>query len=271
MPVRIIESISFNDGAPVKINKDYKITTYVINMDQAKDRLLHIESGLGGLNIPFVRQPGVVGIDLHFPSENFSAWSYKYLHGRQWAPRELGCYLSHMECLKKFIASDADYALILEDDVSIHQDLVKLIDSAMDFRSEWNMLRLSTVNRGKWWSVRDLGNGSSLAVCLTREKGAGGYLVDRKAAMQMIKHLLPMRLAWDIAFDLEWLLGFKTLGIYPMPISQKSDFESQIQNDLQKIKIKGIFKYVTVMPFRTFIEISRLIYRVAVLVKMKLI
>lgn len=255
----------------MKINDNYKITTYVINMDHAKDRLVHMQSVLGCLNIPFVRQSGVVGIELPFPNVNFSAWSYKYLHGRQWAPRELGCYLSHVECLKKFIDSDADYALILEDDVTIHHDLVKLIDSAMGFRADWNMLRLSTVNHGKWWSVRDLGNGSNLAVCLTREKGAGGYLVDRKAAAQMIKHLLPMRLAWDIAFDLEWLLGFKTLGIYPMPISQQSDFESQIQNDLQQIKIKGILKYATVTPFRTFIEVSRLVYRVVVLMKMKLI
>ena len=253
------------------MNIKFKIITFVINMDQAKDRMAHMESMLGSLNIPFVRQSGVVGVDLEFPNENFSAWSYKYLHGRQWAPRELGCYLSHIECLKKFIDSEADYALILEDDVTVHHDLAKLIDSAMDFRADWNMLRLSTVNRGKWWSVRDLGRGSSLAICLTREKGAGGYLVDRKAASQMIKYLLPMRLAWDIAFDLEWLLGFKTLGIHPMPISQQSDFESQIQNDLQKIKIKGILKYLTVTPFRTLIEISRLVYRAVILMKMKLI
>jgi glycosyl transferase family 25 len=233
--------------------------------------MAHMKSVLDHFKIPFVRQSGVVGVDLKFPNDNFSAWSYKYLHGRQWAPRELGCYLSHLECLKKFIDSDAEFALILEDDVTITRDVVKLIELAMSFRSDWNMLRLSTVNHGKWWSVRDLENGSSLAVCLTREKGAGGYLVDRKAATQMIKHLLPMRLAWDIAFDLEWLLGFKTLGIYPMPISQQSDFESQIQNDLQKIKIKGILKYATVTPFRTFIEVSRLVYRAVVLMKMKLI
>jgi glycosyl transferase family 25 len=239
-------------------------------MDHAADRWVHMKSVLDDLDIPFVRQPGVVGVDLKFPNVNFSAWSYKYLHGRHWAPRELGCYLSHMECLKKFINSDAEYALILEDDVTINHDLVNLINSAMNFRSNWNMLRLSTVNHGKWWAVRDLGGGSSLAICLTREKGAGGYLVDRKAAIKMVKKLLPMRLAWDIAFDLEWLLGFKTLAIYPMPINQHSDFESQIQNDLQKIKIKGIFKYVTVLPFRACIEISRLIYRVVVLVKMKL-
>lgn len=251
-------------------NINFKMTTFVINMDHAQDRLMHMKSVLEHFNIPFVRQSGVVGVDLKFPNIHFSAWSYKYLHGRKWAPRELGCYLSHIECLKKFIESDAEYALILEDDITITCDVVKLIASAMDFRSDWNMLRLSTVNHGKWWPVRNLGNGASLAICLTREKGAGGYLVDRKAATQMIKHLLPMRLAWDIAFDLEWFLGFKTLAIHPMPINQHSDFESQIQNDLQHIKIKGAWKYLTVTPFRTFVEVSRFFFRTFRFLKMKL-
>ncbi len=79
------------------------------------------------------------------------------------------------------------------------------------------MLRLSSVNHGKWWPVRKMGV-HSLAVCLTREKGAGGYLVDRKTEACMVKKLLPVRLAWDIAFDLEGLLGFKTLGVYPLPV-----------------------------------------------------
>ena len=250
-------------------NNDFKISTYVINMDSALDRLAHMQAELDRLSIPFIRQAGVVGAELRQPHPDFSDWSYKYLHGRGWAPRELGCYLSHIECMKKFMNSDADYALILEDDVTLSDDLEPLITAALRFRSDWNMLRLSTVNHGKWWSLKRLSNQHKLAVCLTREKGAGGYLVDRQAAAQMIKHLLPMRLAWDIAFDLEWFMGFKTLGIFPMPISQKSDFETQIQQDLYLIKIKGLGKYITVFPFRLVLEVSRLAYRFSRLVMLK--
>lgn len=237
-----------------------KIDTYVINMDSAPNRMNHMKSELNRLGFTYIRQPGVVGSELQQPHPNFSTWSYKYLHGRLWAPRELGCYLSHIECLKKFMASDADYALILEDDVFLHPQLMQIIRAALEFRSDWNMLRLSSVNQGKWWPVNNMGE-FRLSICMTREKGAGGYVVDRKAASQMIKYLLPMRLAWDIAFDLEWLLGFKTLGVFPLPINQESDFETQIQQDLQKIKIRGGGKYITVLPFRLLLEISRLMYR----------
>lgn len=250
--------------------EEFKIATYVINMDSAPHRMAHMQAELDRVGIPFIRQAGVVGAELRQPHPDFSVWSYKYLHGRLWSPRELGCYLSHIECLKKFIESDADYALILEDDVTLHDELEGLISEALQHRSDWNMLRLSTVNHGKWWPVRSLHGDFNLSICLTREKGAGGYVVDRHAAEKMIKHLLPMRVAWDIAFDLEWFFGFKTLGVFPMPISQKTDFETQIQQDLSQIKIKSVLKYITVTPFRTILEISRLIYRWMRLLKFKL-
>lgn len=234
--------------------------TYVINMDSATERMAHMDSELARVQIPYIRQPGVVGMELPYPNENFSEWSYKYLHGRRWAPRELGCYLSHIQCLRNFLQTDAPYALILEDDVKLDDNLKDILERAIEHAADWNMLRLSSVNNGKWWPVRKIGT-HSLALCLTREKGAGGYLVDRKAAACMVKKLLPMRLAWDIAFDLEWLLGFKTLGVYPLPIQQKNGFATQIQQDLLNIKIRTKMIYLTVLPFRTILELSRLIFR----------
>jgi glycosyl transferase family 25 len=158
------------------------------------------------------------------------------------------------------LQTDAPYALILEDDVKLDDNIKGILESAIEHASDWNMLRLSSVNNGKWWPVRKIGS-HSLSVCLTREKGAGGYLVDRKAAARMVKKLLPMRMAWDIAFDLEWLLGLKTLGVYPLPVQQQNEFETQIQQDLQNIKIKSKMIYLTVLPFRMILEFSRLIFR----------
>ncbi len=234
--------------------------TYVINMDSATERMAHMDAELKRVDISYIRQPGVVGMELPYPNENFSDWSYKYLHGRRWAPRELGCYLSHIQCLRNFLQTDAPYALILEDDVKLDDNIKEILESAIAHASDWNMLRLSSVNHGKWWPVRKLGS-HSLAVCLTREKGAGGYLVDRKAAACMLKKLLPMRLAWDIAFDLEWFLGFKTLGVYPFPVKQNIEFETQVQQDLQSIKINKNIIYVPVLMTRFFTEIIRINYR----------
>ena len=256
------------NGLAMSQQHNINMITYVINMAGAVARMEHMKSQLSAAGLAYVRQEGVVGAQLTEPHEHFSKWSYRYLHGRGWAPRELGCYLSHIECLKKFVASEHDYALILEDDATVDQNLLSILTKATQFSEHWNMLRLSTVNRGKWFPVRNIGN-HNLSVCLSREKGAGGYLVDRKAAQIMVRKLLPMRLAWDIAFDLEWFLGFKTLGVYPMPI-QQDGFDTQIQQDLYNIKIKGYAKYATVFPFRTFLEVTRLLYRSYRLLRLKL-
>lgn len=245
-----------------------EFVTYVINMEGATERMAHMDVELARVQIPYMRQAGVVGMDLPYPNEHFSDWSYKYLHGRRWAPRELGCYLSHIQCLRHFLSTDAPYALILEDDVKIDDRILDILERAMQFSSDWNMLRLSSVNHGRWWPVRRMGS-HSLAVCLTREKGAGGYFVDRKAAVCMVEKLLPMRLAWDIAFDLEWLLGFKTLGVYPLPIQQNYRFDTQIQGDLKHIKVSNNWVYLSILPFRLMIELQRLIYRLCKIIRFR--
>lgn len=242
--------------------------TLVINLDRATQRMAHMQAQLQSAGLDYRRVPGVDGSRLEHPHKDFSEWSYRYLHGRQWAPRELGCYLSHIKALQTFLASEARYALILEDDVRIDPGIRAVLQAALAHRAHWNMLRLSTVNSGRWWPVRRL-RAASLAVCLTREKGAGAYLVDRVAAQRMVKRLLPMRLAWDIAFDLEWMLGFKTLGVHPMPVEQNAVFETQIQMDLARIKVRSRLKYLTIAPFRLFVESSRLVYRLQRLITLR--
>ncbi len=221
----------------------------------------HMQSELERVHIRFVRQTGVDGKKLSYPHPQFSDWSYKYLHGRLWSAKELGCYLSHIECLRSFLASDFSYALILEDDLQIDPNLLHLLNESLKYSKDWDMLRLSSVNKGRWWPTIPLTDKHSLAVCLTREKGAGGYFVNRKAAKKMIRWLLPMRLAWDIAFDLEWLMGFKTLGVAPLPIRQNDGFESQIQHSVLNTKLRGNAKYFTVLPFRCVLEVMRVLYR----------
>jgi predicted transcriptional regulator len=54
-----------------------------------------------------------------------------------------------------------------------------------------------------------------------------------------------------------------------MPI-QQDGFDTQIQQDLYNIKIKGYAKYATVFPFRTFLEVTRLLYRSYRLLRLKL-
>ena len=246
-----------------------RLAVYLINMAGADARLTAMQAKLAALDLPFARIEGVDGRALRFPIPEFDERAYRLLHGRRTTPPEVGCYLSHVACARALLAGDADLALVLEDDVSFDPDLAAVLDRAALNGDAWNLLRLTSVNRGRKHAIRDLGPGRRLAIALTREKGAGAYVIDRRAAEWIVADLLPMRLAWDIAFDLEFLSGLRAAFVDPLPGSQRSDHPTQIQAGLRAYKL-GRSRYLTVLPYRAWLEVARLACRGARLMRERL-
>lgn len=236
-----------------------KLAVFLINMDSATKRLADMNARLDAMGLKAERVPGVNGRGLNYPIPEFSEISYMLMHGRRTSPPEIGCYLSHVACAQKFMAGDADIALILEDDVVFDDDFLNAIDEAVLNGGDWDLLRLTTVSNGRKFPFRPLSNGRSLAIAITREKGSGAYLVNRRAG-KWISKLIPMRLAYDIAFDLEYLAGLKAAFIYPLCATQDADGESQIQNNLRIYRLPR-WRYFTVLPYRAFLETSRFLLR----------
>jgi glycosyl transferase, family 25 len=110
-----------------------KFITLVINLDSSPERMSHMSTELARVGLPFIREQAVVGVNLSKEHPDFSQWSHRYLHGRLWSPREFGCYLSHIKCLQKFLELNAEYVLILEDDVLIGDGFITCIEEAMKF------------------------------------------------------------------------------------------------------------------------------------------
>ncbi|MDP5305556.1 glycosyltransferase family 25 protein [Paracoccus spongiarum] len=248
------------DGVLTLPGSALRLAVFLINMDGATERLAAMRHKLDRAGLPFRRIEGVDGRALAYPIPEFSERSYRLLHGRRTSPAEIGCYLSHIACARALLEGDADLALILEDDVSFEPDFREVLDRAAGQRDLWNILRLTTVNRGRKYPVRDLGGGRALAVALTREKGAGAYVIDRRAARWFVRELMPMRLAFDIAFDLEYLAGLRACFVAPLPASQLSDHPTQIQSTRLDYKLSR-WRYLTVLPYRSWLELSRLACR----------
>lgn len=236
-----------------------KLAVFLINMDSATKRLADMNARLDAMGLKAERVPGVNGRELNYPIPEFSEISYMLMHGRRTSPPEIGCYLSHVACAQKFTEGDADIALILEDDVVFDDDFLNAIDEAVLNGGDWDLLRLTTVSNGRKFPFRPLSNGRWLAIAITREKGSGAYLVNRRAG-KWISKLIPMRLAYDIAFDLEYLAGLKAAFIYPLCATQDADGESQIQNNLRIYRLPR-WRYFTVLPYRAFLETSRFLLR----------
>jgi len=216
--------------------------------------------------MPFERISAIDGKSVQFTAVDFSERAYALLHGRRRNPAEIGCYLSHIECARRLLSSSAEHALILEDDVSLPDDIHELVNMAIAAGADWDILRLSSVNSGAKYSFRRITAKRSLAIALTREKGSGAYIINRKAAKWFVTRLLPMRLPmrlpFDLAFDLEHFAGLKAAFVSPVPVSQDIGLISQIQGHRRAFHLSR-WCYVVVQPYRAWLETTRLLFRLA--------
>jgi glycosyl transferase family 25 len=91
---------------------------YVINLDGSADRLAAIAERLGAFGVEFERVPAVDGrkLDLSTLEDYDDSRAERYM-GRSLIGAEIGCYRSHLAAAARFVASGADYGLVLEDDV----------------------------------------------------------------------------------------------------------------------------------------------------------
>ncbi|NRP87790.1 hypothetical protein GFPCMMHI_03710 [Ensifer adhaerens] len=235
---------------------------FLINLDRATDRLVAMQQKLGSIGLHFERVAAVDGRAIEFPIQGFDEFAFRFKHGRRRNPAEVGCYLSHIECARRLLASNSKFALILEDDLEFPDDFVELLDAALAQTEKWDILRLSTVSDGRKFRFSRLTEGRDLAVALTREKGSGAYIINRRAADWFVDRLMPMQLPFDLALDLEFFAQLKSAFVVPIPVNQQLGLPSQIQGR-RRTYHRSRGHYLTVMPYRIFIETMRLSARLA--------
>ena len=242
---------------------------YIINMPEAKSRRNHMESLFLNLNITPEYIEAVIGKNLKLPHPDFNEFCYRLAHGKRPNLSELGCYFSHLKAMEGFLKTCESHALILEDDLNIDPSIEKLINESLKYKNYFDLLILTGIHHGHPVNVFSLNEKFSLACNLTQLNGSGAYLLNRRAAKQILKKLKPMWLPFDHAFGREWAFGVKTLTVNPLPIKQNITDETQIDAN-SNYKLQNI-KRITVFLFRLYNEISRVTYRSLRIIKLKII
>jgi glycosyl transferase family 25 len=231
-------------------------TTFVINLDHAKERYRTVSENLNKLKIPFTRIPAVYGKNLTEPIRHYSKLSYMIRTGKSQNNAEIGCYFSHIKTLKYFLETQFDYALVLEDDAQVNEHLPTILDDCIRCKSKWDLIRLSSSRKGLCHKIITLGNKYSLSVNKRVLKNTAGYFVNRYAAEKCIQHLLPMKLPYDVALDRDWSIGIRTLCVQPFPVTFTNE-ETQIP----KVKRVRFFRSTTFHLFHLVDYLLRICYR----------
>ena len=206
-----------------------QLMTFVINLDRAPDRLQRISQQLQRVGLPFVRLPAVDAQALTAEQQAaLDVPAYRRKHGMEPLAGELGCYLSHVEAMRQMLASDAAYALVLEDDVLISDRLPAALAGLMAQPKRWDMVKLSAVHSGTPMPVLQVAPGQQLAVMLSRCTGSSAYVMNRRAAEVYLRGLLPMSLPYDHVFDQGWRFGLKVRLLTPTPCEHDDQTASTI-------------------------------------------
>lgn len=125
------------------------LVTYLINLETNPKRLSAARAELERAELAFTLVPAVDGRTFT-PSdiENYNVWKAKLIFGRPLFSGEIGCFLSHMKCLQKFVESDAKYALVLEDDVSLSASAKDTLEKVLQMAEEEKFPEWDAINFG---------------------------------------------------------------------------------------------------------------------------
>lgn len=133
-----------------------RIQTYLINLDGSDARLQSATRQLQAQGIAFERVPAFDGRgrDLASIAQYDPEGAQAYM-GRPLRGGEIGCYLSHIDCARRFLTTQADYALVLEDDMELRTDSFARLGEMLDWLAtrpvDWEVINLAA-NRDKYSS-----------------------------------------------------------------------------------------------------------------------
>ena len=204
---------------------------YVVNLERSTDRREHIEQQLARTGLQYEMISGVDGSGINLTDDRLVDPGFVT---KSWfRPGVAGCALSHLKVYQKAIADRAELALVLEDDITLPEDLVQLTEAIsaqmsgaevvlLNFHTEERCL-LSTRNTVPLPASRTL----AWPIDCDQLTSAGAYLVTREACERLERQILPVRVRAD-----EWgffrRAGFldRVRCVVPLPVRKDLHFQS---------------------------------------------
>jgi glycosyl transferase family 25 len=195
---------------------------YIINLACSLDRKRYVKEILepfANIEMQFIE--GINGKELSDEGrrKNFADSISFQRYGRYLRPGEVGCTLSHLECYRKIIQADEDYAIIFEDDIIPYEELVEVLSSLKPF-IDTSVPGVILLSGGYWYfSKKRLDDKHQLA-SVYDANFTHAYLINKKAA-----HLLVNGKPFWLADDWEYLKlrGIKLQGVFHHVVDQNWD------------------------------------------------
>ena len=136
-------------------------------------------------------------------------------------PGEYGCFLSHRLAWEALLASDAEAALILEDDVALGADFPAALQLAIRHVAELGYVQLQTRLIADGTPLDVEGNCRLYRPVITPLR-TSGQLVDRAAASRLLDLSAKIDRPVDAFLQMHWLTGIRSGSIAPSGLTDIS-------------------------------------------------
>jgi glycosyl transferase, family 25 len=192
------------------------VSVFLINLDRDPERLQAMAQQLNRIGLAFERFPAILGTAMpdylkrYFLNADGTIASDLKLG-------EVGVYASHLHIHHQVIAQDLRAALVFEDDLEFSDDFVDVLERALDYPLDWDLIRLSNPAKRSVVSVGQLRDGYDMVKYARIPNNAGAYLISREGAEKFTRWTGVRQYPLDIDMRRGWQFDMRTYGILPPP------------------------------------------------------
>ena len=209
-----------------------KVVTYLINLDGSDARLARATEQLQAVNWSFERFAAYDGRGKALSEfSQYDDQGAQELLGRRLMNSELGCYLSHYGCAEKFLTTDADYLVVLEDDMKIDESFYTQLQATLDYLDahktlDWYLVNIAAKKKKFAKDITSL-NAMSLWHAFYFPIRGLGLIWSRQGAQAFVDAGKTINLPVDIFFQTWLSKNGKGLGVWPALV-RPAGFDSDI-------------------------------------------
>jgi glycosyl transferase family 25 len=221
-----------------------EIPIFVVNLKQDIEKKRYMQKLSHDKSLDFRYIKAVYGKDLS-DSEIEKVYNKKVSiknNGRELTKGEIGCALSHISIYKKIIEDNIKNAIIFEDDITITDNFISVINSIKNLPQDWELILLGYYSQVS----NELESKSSLrkrkkifknikAVRLVQiAYGTHGYMINQKGAKKLLKELSLIKKPIDHYTGVEKYVNM--YAIQPRVVRLSELFKEQSSISIERSK-----------------------------------
>ena len=202
----------------------------VINLDEDTERRVRVERRLCEIGLGWERLSAVDGRRLTPMRDALIDRDAQAKLGLRVSSGEVGCGPSHRLAQRMVAEGPDDAALILEDDIRIHEDLPEALERiSQGTAGEFDVIRRRRFKlRRKYVPIRDIGDGRTIGLVRPADSGAQAYVMTRGAARRIVGSIPRMVQPAEHTLYQHWIHGLVVCSLDPPVVSHLDGGRSSI-------------------------------------------